>query len=391
MNILDILYVPMGYVLRFAYSLTNNYLFAIFLFTLVMEIILSPIAIKQQKNMIKQARLAPKVAAIRKKYAGRTDQATQQKMQQETMEMYQNEKASPMGGCLPMLIQFPFIICIYNVVISPLKYLCRLPAEQITALTEYIKEQGVEIGLRNPQFDILNVISGNVSDYYNVAPALRDATLPNLQLFGLDLTKTPEISLVPFNWLMLILVITFVVMVISTKIMQKLSYRDPMMEEQQSKLSEYILLFGMPAMSIFIEYRLAAVIGIYWIFRNVVQLVEKLILAKVMPLPKISKEEYEAAEREMNMSNKQKKRAAGSADRGDRPFVRSLHHIDDEEYIARHADDLKALEEEKAARENYRPKLSAGKSTSSKKAPAPIKNDEKTSYEEKKEKEEKKK
>lgn len=381
----------MGYVLRFAYSLTNNYLFAIFLFTLVMEIILSPIAIKQQKNQIKQARLAPKVAAIRSKYKGRTDQATQQKMQQETMELYQSENASPMGGCLPMLIQFPFIICIYNVVISPLKYLCRLPAEQITALTEYIKEQGIEIGLRNPQFDILNVISGNVSDYYNVAPALRDATLPNFHLFGLDLSRTPEISLSPFNWLMLIPVITFIVMVFSTKIMQKLSYRDPMTEEQQNNISMKVMMYSMPLLSVFIEYQLASVIGIYWIFRNVVQLVEKMIIAKVMPLPKYTKEEYEAAEREMNMSNKQKKRAVSSADRGDRPFVRSLHYIDDEDYIARHADDLKALEEEKAARENYRPKLGAGKSTSSKKAPAPIKNDEKTSYEEKNEKTDKKK
>ncbi|MDD6879794.1 MAG: YidC/Oxa1 family membrane protein insertase, partial [bacterium] len=102
-SIFDILYIPMGYILRFAYSFTHNYLFAIFLFTLVMEILLSPIAIKQQKNQIKQARLAPKVAAIRKKYAGRNDQATQQRMQQETMEMYQSENFNPMGGCLPLL------------------------------------------------------------------------------------------------------------------------------------------------------------------------------------------------------------------------------------------------------------------------------------------------
>ena len=81
----------MGYILRFAYSLTNNYLTSIFLFTLVIELLLTPIAVKQQKNQIKQASLAPKVAAIRKKYAGRTDQATQQKMQQETMDMYKAE------------------------------------------------------------------------------------------------------------------------------------------------------------------------------------------------------------------------------------------------------------------------------------------------------------
>ena len=79
-SIFDILYIPMGFLIRLAYSLTNNYVAAICLFALVMEILLCPIQIKQQKNSIKQAKLAPRVMAIRKKYAGRNDQATQQKM-----------------------------------------------------------------------------------------------------------------------------------------------------------------------------------------------------------------------------------------------------------------------------------------------------------------------
>ena len=98
-SIFDILYIPMGYILRFAYSLTNNYLWAICLFTLVMEILCLPFAIKQQKNQIKQASLAPQVHAIRKKYAGRNDQATQQKMQQETMDLYQKNNFNPASGC----------------------------------------------------------------------------------------------------------------------------------------------------------------------------------------------------------------------------------------------------------------------------------------------------
>ena len=92
--------VPLGYVMRWLYSLTNNYLAAILLFTLLVEILLIPLAIKQQKNQIKQASLAPKVAAINKKYAGRTDQATNQKKQQEIMDMYQSEHFNPAGGCL---------------------------------------------------------------------------------------------------------------------------------------------------------------------------------------------------------------------------------------------------------------------------------------------------
>lgn len=398
-QIVDFLF---GSVMRFSYSLTNNYLFAIFLFTLVMEIVLSPIAIKQQKNQIKQARLAPKVAAIRKKYAGRTDQATQQRMQQETMDLYTQEKANPMGGCLPMLIQFPVILAIYQVVVNPLRYLCRVPSDAITGLSSYLREGNLfaqfaekfSFSLSNyPQFNIINILkNASAAEITELAPEffsfsdrlaeLTSENLPNFHVSTIDLSNTPEISFSPFNWLMFIPVVTFIVMVLSTKIMQKFSYRDPMAEQQQNSLSMKIMMYSMPLLSVFIEFSLPALIGIYWIFRNVLQLVEKLIIAKIMPLPKISQEEYDAAEREANMSNKQKKRAA-AADRGDRPFVRSLHHIDDEEYLARHAEELKEIEEERIARENYRPKLGAGKSTKAKNAPAPIKNDEKTSYEEK--------
>ena len=145
----------MGYILRFSYSITNNYLFAIFLFTLVMEILLCPLAIKQQKNQIKQARLAPKAAAIRKKYAGRNDQATQQKMQNELMDMYKAENYNPAGGCGTLLIQFPILICLYNVVVNPLRYICNIPTAQITALQTFLTESGIEIGAYNPQIKMI--------------------------------------------------------------------------------------------------------------------------------------------------------------------------------------------------------------------------------------------
>lgn len=383
MSIFEYIAVPFAYVLRLAYRLTDNYLLAILLFTIVMEIILSPIAFKQQKNQIKQAKLAPKVAAIRKKYAGRNDQATQQKMQQETMDMYQQENFNPMGGCLPLLIQLPIILILYNVVTQPLRYICNVPTDQITALTNFLKETGITLSERyNAQIDIINHIRGNVASYLHVAPSLDGAIIPDFTVFGLDFSKTPEISFNPFNWLMLIPVITFVVMILSTKIMQHYSYRDPMQEAQQNQTSMKIMTYTMPLLSVYIEFQLAAAIGAYWIFRSVIQVIEKIIIAKILPLPVITEEEYAEAERQANMSNKQRKRL-NSENKGDRPFVRSLHHIDDEEYIARHADDLKALEEEKAARENYTPRLGLGKTTKAKDAPAPIKNDEKASYEEK--------
>ena len=364
----------MGYILRFAYSLTNNYLTSIFLFTLVIELLLIPIAIKQQKNQIKQASLAPKAAAIRKKYAGRTDQATQQKMQQETMDMYKAENFNPAGGCGPLLIQFPIIICLYNVVTRPLRYICNVPNTQIEALKNTLEGLGHEIGASNTQIEMINLIRGNVSDYYSVAPALEKAVIPNFHVGPLDLSQVPEISFKPFNWLMLIPVITFVVMIISQYIMQKFTYQSPEAKNTQNAASMKIMMWSMPLLSVYFEFKLSAAIGVYWIFRNILQLVERIVISKLFPIPKFTEEDYKEAERQAGLSERQKKKEA----KENKKFVRSLHHIDDEEYIEKHKEERAELEAEKEVKNV--PETKVGKTSTAKNAPAPIKNDEKDSY-----------
>lgn len=370
----------MGYILRFAYSLTNNYLWAICLFTLVMEILCLPFAIKQQKNQIKQASLAPQVNAIRKKYAGRNDQATQQKMQQETMDLYQKHNFNPASGCGTLLIQFPIIICLYNVVTQPLRYICNVPTAQITALQEFLTNQGVELNARNLQLDIINHIRNDVASYFTIAPDLEGAVIPNFTVGPFDLSQVPEISFSPFNWLVLIPVITFVIQILSTKIMRKFTYQDPSTKDAQNAMSMKIMEWSMPLMFVYIEFQMAAAIGVYWIFRNVISTVEKIIIAKIMPTPKFTEEDFREAERQANLSEKQKKREHREQS-GDKKFVRSLHHIDDEDYLERHAEDLKALEEGKTVKSSEIGETTGAKG---KNAPAPIKNDEKTSYKEKK-------
>ncbi len=99
----------------------GNFLLGTVFFAIAVEIIMLPIAIIQQNNARKQARFRPKEMAIRKKYAGRTDQATMQEMQREIQEMYQREGYNPMSsGCLPLLVSLPIVFALYYVVIDPL-------------------------------------------------------------------------------------------------------------------------------------------------------------------------------------------------------------------------------------------------------------------------------
>ena len=67
MNLFDILNIPLGYILRFCYSLVNNYVIALLLFSVILQILLLPFAVKQQKNSVRQASLQPKLAALKKK------------------------------------------------------------------------------------------------------------------------------------------------------------------------------------------------------------------------------------------------------------------------------------------------------------------------------------
>ena len=123
------MYIPLispafGWLFKLFYNLTQHqYLLTLLLFAIVVKLVLFPFGVKQQKNSLKQARVRPKEMAIRRKYAGRNDRATQQKMSEEIMRLYQEENVNPMGGCLPLLIQMPVLFALYDVIRNPLTYI----------------------------------------------------------------------------------------------------------------------------------------------------------------------------------------------------------------------------------------------------------------------------
>ena len=81
------LYNLLGTMLSFFDSITGSYALALLFYALIFKIVFLPFSIKQQRNQIKMAELTPKIALIRAKYKGRTDQRTMQKQQQEIMEL----------------------------------------------------------------------------------------------------------------------------------------------------------------------------------------------------------------------------------------------------------------------------------------------------------------
>jgi YidC/Oxa1 family membrane protein insertase len=132
---------PLVWIGKFLGVLTNlsggNYVISLFYFAVIVEILLLYFGIRQQKDSIKRAQLSPRERAIRKKYAGRNDQKSMQAMNQEIQQMYQEAGASPMSGCLPLLIQMPIVIVLYNIVVDPLRYVLGKAAGLSAALSAY--------------------------------------------------------------------------------------------------------------------------------------------------------------------------------------------------------------------------------------------------------------
>ncbi|HYU56517.1 MAG TPA: YidC/Oxa1 family membrane protein insertase [Actinomycetota bacterium] len=99
-----------GSVLSFLYEIVANYGLAIVLLTLLVRVILLPLTIKQTRSMQEMQRVQPLVKELQKKYKG-----DRQKLNEEMMKLYREHRVNPLGGCLPLLLQFPVFIALYSV------------------------------------------------------------------------------------------------------------------------------------------------------------------------------------------------------------------------------------------------------------------------------------
>ena len=323
-NILYYILWPFGQLMRLFYEWTGSYAIALLLFAVVIKLVLFPFSIKQQKNSIKQAKLRPKEEAIRKKYAGREDKPTQQKMQQEIMELYQREGYSPLSGCGPLLLQMPIIMILYRIVYMPLTYICQWSTDKINTLKTIAENAGL-LGdgkwSAQAEIQLLGFIKNNPDKF----DADVVAQLPRLNLFGIekfDLSVKPEFA----SWMILIPILVFLTTFFSMKLSRRFMYQAPEQQAQQNSLSMKIMDFAMPLFSAWLSLSLPSALGVYWIYQSVLSFGQQFLLYKLMPLPKFTEEDYKRAEKEMGVKKAAKKVAAQSG-------VRSLHHIDDEDYL----------------------------------------------------------
>ena len=216
MGFWGVIAIPFLRLLKLFYQIAPNYGVAIILLTILVRLVTLPMSIKGQRSMMKMQRLQPQVERIRERFKNESD-----KLHHEMMELYKRNHVNPLGGCLPMAIQFPVFIGLYEALLNAVE-------------------------LRNAPF----------------IGWIRDLAAP-------DCLPIPGVT-VPFTDLHGIPVLV-ILMALTAFIQQWMSPRNP--DPSQQKMMMY-----MPVVFSVIFIELPAGLSLYYFFSNLLGVVQQFIL-----------------------------------------------------------------------------------------------------------------
>nr|WP_163531281.1 YidC family membrane integrase SpoIIIJ [Halobacillus ihumii] len=107
---------PLSQTLQFfADSTGGNYGLSIIIVTIIIRVVLLPLNVKQLKSSKAMQDIQPQLQELRSKYSSK-DAQSQQKLQQETMQLFQKNGVNPLAGCLPIVVQMPILIGFYHAI-----------------------------------------------------------------------------------------------------------------------------------------------------------------------------------------------------------------------------------------------------------------------------------
>ena len=281
---------PLGFIIETIYNFVQNYGLAIILFTVVVKLILLPLNIKSQKAMRKQQKIQPIITKLQEKYKN-----DQEKLQREMMKVYKENNVSMMGGCLPMLIQMPILIGLYQVIQRPITFLAGVTEwsadklEIVSALRDKISASYPEFIGNLGSMNVENLVKTGqiqISKWCTVLGEQLDWSF-NFNFLGLDISNAPSAALSKLmagdfsnmSIILLILIPAFAVLTtwLSTKITQMQSGKPAATNEQSSQMMSSMNIM-MPLMTGFFTFTLPSGMGLYWIISNVIQMVQQLAL-----------------------------------------------------------------------------------------------------------------
>jgi YidC/Oxa1 family membrane protein insertase len=208
-------------ILQFFYNLTGNYGIAIIMLTVLIKIILLPLTIKQTRSMVAMQKIQPEVKKLQEKYKD-----DKEKLSQEMMKFYKENKVNPLSGCLPLILQLPVFFALY------------------TAIRKYL--------LTPPTLLLGNTMT--ILPGYLALPIVKSANFLWMENLA-DSTRIAD----PYFILVALLAVT-------TWYSQKQVMSDP---RQKS------MLYIMPIITAFIGLSLPAGVVLYWLTTNTLQILQQ--------------------------------------------------------------------------------------------------------------------
>lgn len=319
----------LGWLLKLSSTLVGNYGVAIIIFTILIKAVLLPLTVKQQRSMLKMQKIQPLLMELQQKYAN-----DKEKLNQETMKLYQKYQVNPMSGCLPMLIQLPILMMLYWVVKKPIVYIMGFGEDEVwrivSAIVEWSEGDPAKMGtfLSALGIDSIDKLTENAYKMFGmyeiqlarflydnpeimnsawITELGRNFELINFNFLGMDLSQTPSLSKffglfiakadeVTKSDLLLWLIPLF--SGLSSYITSKISQAQNPQAKQTNKNGEEQpnpmkgMMTFMPIMSAWFAFTLPAGIGLYWIISNILSLAQQMVLNKLIN-PGITDEQIE--------------------------------------------------------------------------------------------------
>jgi len=283
---------------------------AIIIFTLIVKLILFPLMVKQQKSSFKMQQMKPELDKIRAKYAGKTDQMSQQRMAFEMQELQKKNGASMMGGCLPMLIQLPILYALFYLFQNAYVYVDAIGAnyteianaiidiptalrmEVFQPFAQEFVDKYKNIAIIKDGFDMSQVndvvmLVGNMkANDWNIV--LQNLGTQGVELAGLLATKNeietfltiPLVSNPGFSFPgILIPIAAGVTTWLQTKIMNAMNPQNNDPNNPAAAMTK-TMLYTMPIMMGVFSITMPAGLGLYWTISNLFGIVQQVILTK---------------------------------------------------------------------------------------------------------------
>lgn len=283
----------MGFIIEFIYNLVQNYGFSIIIFTVLIKLILMPLAVKSQKAMRKQQKIQPYMMELQQKYAN-----DKEKLQQETMKLYRENNISMTGGCLPLLIQFPILIGLYRVIQKPLTYLLGVDfklTETLSRVTEIMTRMTAEhadiIGKLSTATaeQVANNSQIQLSKWVSILNGPNDPWVINFGFLGLDLSVVPSVSV---NYILsgkfmyldrVLLIFIPLIAILTTWLSMKQSQKMTQMpknaqQDNPAASMNKSMNLMMPIMTGIFTFTLPSGLGLYWIVSNLMQILQQYLL-----------------------------------------------------------------------------------------------------------------